>query len=394
MNHLRNAIFFCLLIQISSCTKQEVAAPLLSPELSDFTITSKRMGEEPFTLVNPKSKSDGAFTFKVSDNALATVNGNVVTVKNYGTCTITAIQAASGGYKQDSIQTVLSIGDLLDAGMSGLNFPATKKLGDVPFEIIPPTSNSKAPIVFTSSNPAVASISGTTVTIKSVGRTTLTASQVQNGIYKESKLAADLVVIAPPVAENSVTDIDGNVYKTVKIGTQTWMAENLKTTRYKDGTTIPAVTDASVWSSTTSGAWCNYNNSSANETIYGKLYNWYAVNTAKLAPEGWHVPSDAEWTTLYNYIGGTRYDGGKIQQQGTTYWFADTGATNVTEFTGLPGGTRNESGVFSSITADGIWWTTTFNGNLSVCYDLYVKGYLERMEKSKTNGFSVRCIKN
>lgn len=380
---------------MSSCTKKEIDSTLLSPELSDFTIASKRMGEEPFTLVNPKSKSDGAFIFKVSNNALATVNGNVITIKNYGTCTVTAIQLASGGYKQDSIQAVFSIGALLDPGItSGLNFPDTKKLGDAPFEIIPPASNSKAPIVFTSSNPDVASISGTTVTIKSVGTTTITATQAPNGIYGGAKLAKDLVVVAPPVAGTSITDIDGNIYKTIKIGTQTWMAENLKTTRYKDGTAIAAVTDASVWSSATSGAWCNYSNSNTNDNIYGKLYNWYAVNTAKLAPEGWHVPSDAEWVKLYNYIGGTREDGGKIRSQGTIYWGVDAGASNVTEFTGLPGGTRNALGVFDSIGTYGVWWTTTFNGDLSVSYDLYIKGYIERMEKSKKYGLSVRCIKD
>lgn len=393
MKYLLNAICICLLIQISSCIKKEIDAPSLSPELSDFTIGYKRMGEEPFTLSNPKSKSDGAFIFKVNDTALATVKGNVVTIKNYGKCIITAIQIASAGFKRDSIQATLLISDMLPPNMSGFNFP-TKILGDAPFEIIPPTSDSKAPIIYASSNPDIASILGTTITIKSVGKTTLSATQAQNGIYKEWRLTADLVVIAPPVAENSVTDIDGNVYKTIKIGTQTWMAENLKTTRYKDGTTIPNVTDASVWSLTTSGAYCDYNNSSTIGNTYGKLYNWFAVNTAKLAPEGWHVPTDEEWTKLHSYIGGTRYDGGKIQQKGTTYWMADTGASNITEFTGLPGGQRSDLGVFDSISFDGMWWTTTQAGGLSVCYDLYVKGYIERMEKSKKQGFSVRCIKN
>src|SRR5574344_1985932 len=126
----------------------------------------------------------------------------------------------------------------------------------------------------------------------------------------------DSIIFYKPTLEGnitygSITDIDGNTYKTVTIGTQTWMAENLKVTKYNDGIAIPNVTDATAWSELTTGALCDYDNTPSNSETYGKLYNWYAVNTGKLCPTGWHVPSDAEWTILENYLiaNGYNYDG-------------------------------------------------------------------------------------
>jgi uncharacterized protein (TIGR02145 family) len=135
----------------------------------------------------------------------------------------------------------------------------------------------------------------------------------------------------------TVTDIDGNVYNTVTIGTQCWMAENLKTTRYNDGTAILTGLSNADWQITTSGAYAIYNNDPANNTTYGKLYNIYAVKTNKLAPAGWHVPTYTEWTTLTTYLGGEAVAGGKMKA--TTLWSSpNTGATNSSGFTGLPAG--------------------------------------------------------
>ena len=120
-----------------------------------------------------------------------------------------------------------------------------------------------------------------------------------------------------------VQDIDGNNYLTVTIGTQIWMAENLRTTKYNDGTAIPLVTDNTTWANLTTPAYCWYNNDAkTNGSTYGALYNWYSVNTKKLCPTGWHVPNDTEWTTLTTYLGGTAVAGGKLKETGTAHWYS------------------------------------------------------------------------
>ncbi|MDR6781859.1 fibrobacter succinogenes major paralogous domain-containing protein [Pedobacter africanus] len=367
---------------------------LLSPELSDFSIGAKRMGEAAFTLVNPKSKSDGSFMFKTSDTSVVSIKGNVVTIRNNGNCTITAVQLATTTFKRDSIKATFQISQKIGPVTSVFTLPE-KKVGDAPFEIAGPVTNSNGAVSYTSSHPDVASIVGKTVYVKSAGKTVITWSQAESGTYRACTLSAELVVINPPVMENTVTDIDGNVYKTIKIGTQTWMMENLKVTRYRDGTAITLTTNGAAWSSSSFAAYCSYENKKENADIYGYLYNWEAAHNSKIAPAGWHVPSDAEWQVLYNYIGGRREDGAKIQQPGTNYWINNNIATNITMFTALPGGQRNESGVFSSLGWDGIWWTSTRTGGVpAICYDLYVKGYLERQEASKNSGFSIRCVKD
>ena len=144
------------------------------------------------------------------------------------------------------------------------------------------------------------------------------------------------------ISNRLVTDIDGNVYQTVTIGTQVWMVENLKTTRYIDGTAIPLDTNSSTWGGLTTPGYCWYNDSAIYGNTYGALYNWYAVNTGKLAPAGWHVPTDSEWTVLTTYLGGETVAGGKLKDTGTTYWQSpNTGATNASGFLALPGGFRS-----------------------------------------------------
>ena len=141
----------------------------------------------------------------------------------------------------------------------------------------------------------------------------------------------------PPVT--TVTDQDGNVYHTVTIGTQVWMVENLKTTKYRNGDGIQNVTDSIAWWNLTSGAYCIYRNDVNNLATYGRLYNWYAViDSRKLTPAGWHIPTDAEWTTLTDYLGSTCGD--KLKEKGPNHWGGDNTATNETGFTALPGGNR------------------------------------------------------
>ena len=198
----------------------------------------------------------------------------------------------------------------------------------------------------------------------------------------------------------AVTDIDGNSYDTVIIGTQVWMVENLKTTKYNDGTSIPLVTADATWANLTTPGYCFYNNdAAANKATYGALYNWYTVNTGKLCPTGWHVPADAEWTTLTNFLGGENAAGGKLKETGTTHWVTpNSGATNSSGFTALPAGYRQEAGSFSNINDDDFWWSTTtstsqitkawsrgVNYNYPYVYnDFYLKYF----------GYSVRCLRD
>jgi uncharacterized protein (TIGR02145 family) len=209
---------------------------------------------------------------------------------------------------------------------------------------------------------------------------------------------------------NTITDIDGNVYDTVKIGTQVWMKENLKTTKFNDGTAIPNVTDNTTWLGLTTGAYCWYNNEIANKTTYGALYNWYTVNTGILCPAGWHVPGDNEWKQLEMYLGmnqttadildwrGTN-EGGKLKETGLTHWQSpNTGATNESVFTGLPGGIRwSVSGTFgNSLTYNGTWWSSTQYNTAEALYrGLYWdRSTICRASDPKIYGFSVRCLKN
>jgi uncharacterized protein (TIGR02145 family) len=201
-------------------------------------------------------------------------------------------------------------------------------------------------------------------------------------------------------------DCDGNLYHSVAIGTQVWLAENLKTTRYNDYTCIPLQKDAYTCTSRTPG-YCWFNNDEATyKNPYGALYKWYTVNTGKLCPTGWHVPSDAEWDLLVNYSGGADIAGGKLKEAGEAHWCDQTEATNETGFTALPGGSRTSGICFSYIGVCGEWWTSTEpNGDPEgdahsywMIYNsnkVYKNGPAEfYIGGSMTNGYSVRCVKD
>jgi uncharacterized protein (TIGR02145 family) len=217
-----------------------------------------------------------------------------------------------------------------------------------------------------------------------------------NGCKKDSNSSNNNIV--NPIETGTVTDIDGNNYKTVKIGNQWWMAENLKTTKYRDGTSIPNVTDNVVWANLTTGAYCNYDNTASNSTTYGRLYNWYAATDVhNIAPSGWHIPADSEWTTLSNFLGGEDVAGGKLKETGTTHWNSpNTGATNETGFTALPGGLRHYNGTFEAIIGGGYWWSATEeNNNFAWCRDMgWPTSSLGIGGNFKSEGFSLRCLKD
>ncbi|HRH48384.1 MAG TPA: fibrobacter succinogenes major paralogous domain-containing protein [Panacibacter sp.] len=180
----------------------------------------------------------------------------------------------------------------------------------------------------------------------------------------------------------------------VKIGTQVWMKRDLIASYYRNGDKITQVKDPAKWAALTTGAWCWYDNNPA----MGKLYNWYAVNDPRgLAPAGWHIPSNEEWTTLSTYLGGEYVAGGKLKEAGTTHWLApNTGATNSTGFTALPGGDRNIDGAFGNIGSGGFFWSSTESNTSMAVYLIldYTNSYLEGPSYFKQTGFSVRCIKD
>jgi uncharacterized protein (TIGR02145 family) len=185
---------------------------------------------------------------------------------------------------------------------------------------------------------------------------------------------------------------------TIQIGTQKWMSKNLDVAFYRNGDPIPQVTDPTTWAGLTTGAWCYYNNDPIQGNKYGKLYNWYAVNDPRgLAPQGWHLPSDAEWTTLGNTLGGELVAGGKMKEPGTFNWTApNTGADNSSGFAGLPGGFRNSSGTFFNVGNYGYWWSSTEPNTAFAWYRYlyYGFGFIGRDDYGKQNGFSVRCLRD
>jgi uncharacterized protein (TIGR02145 family) len=211
---------------------------------------------------------------------------------------------------------------------------------------------------------------------------------------------------------STVTDYDGNVYQTVQIGEQVWMAENLKTTHYADGSAIPLVEGTTEWDNLTPSdkAYCWYDNSTANRDTYGGLYTWAgAMNGAAgssanpsgvqgVCPDGWHLPSDAEWTELTDYLGGSGVAGGKLKEAGTAHWASpNSGATNESGFTALPGGSRGQHGTFDVQGSSAYFWSSTENDPATAWlrllgYDNAGVGrfYIDNLE----TGCSVRCVRN
>lgn len=198
-------------------------------------------------------------------------------------------------------------------------------------------------------------------------------------------------------SEITVTDIDGNIYDAKKMcDGNYWMLENLNVSRYRNGDLIPQVQDPTEWINLTTGAWCYYENQTSNGSIYGKLYNWYAVNDPRgLAPQGWHIPQYDEWMEHHSCLSSN--EGGKLKQTGTVYWSApNTGATNETGFTGLPNGLRSMNGTFNFLGLRGYWWSSTEHNLAQVkTYDLnYDSGNISTYNINKESGMSVRCVKD
>ena len=212
-------------------------------------------------------------------------------------------------------------------------------------------------------------------------------------------------------SSDEIADSDGNTYKTLIIGEQEWFAENLKTSKYNDGTTIPNVTNDTQWSNETTGAWCHYDNDIDYECTYGKLYNWYAVETGKLCPTGWHVPTNAEWTELIDYLSANGHNEteGKALKA-TSGWDDYNGQSgNGTDdygWNGLPGEERYEDGDFTRW-GTGYWWSSSEGSDvpgqgwtddvIGLAFSHLLHDYEDMVDiyaSSKTHGFSVRCLRD
>jgi uncharacterized protein (TIGR02145 family) len=222
-------------------------------------------------------------------------------------------------------------------------------------------------------------------------------------------VCTSIAQLNPALTYGTVKDIDGNTYNTIKIGTQTWMAENLRTTKYRNGSKIPLVSDSTRWATnlnneTTLPMMCWYNNDQATYTAnkFGALYNWYAVNPStngnnNVCPTGWHVPTEGEWSTLIKFLGVDA--GGRMKNKGTQYWASpNAGATNSSGFSGLPGGFRGSDGAFAGTRKNGYFWSSTGDEDIVdvawsfplVSKSAFVNWYL----LTKSSGFSVRCLRD
>lgn len=205
-------------------------------------------------------------------------------------------------------------------------------------------------------------------------------------------------------SKNTLEDIDGNVYHTITIGTQVWMVENLKTTKYRNGDLIPNITDATEWSNLSNGAYCDYNNMPSNSNTYGKLYNWYAVNDNRnIAPTGWHVPTDSEWATLYDYLAANSGTSGSIAKAiaSKNNWVSSTeegtvgnnlSINNSSGFTALPGGYRYIDGKFYEVGENCKFWSCTEYATL-YAYSRDIE-YYGSFHSTKVDGLSIRCLRD
>jgi uncharacterized protein (TIGR02145 family) len=208
-------------------------------------------------------------------------------------------------------------------------------------------------------------------------------------------------VFNPNLTYGIMTDQEGNEYKTIVIGTQTWMAENLRVTKYRNGDPIPNIIDNAAWPDLTTGAYCSYANTTKIDeiTTYGRLYNWYAVSDSRnIAPTGWHVPSDIEWITLTTYLLGESEAGNKMKETGTTHWSSpNTSATNESGFTAIPCGYRGYGDVpFFGLGLESNYWSSTGNGaNSAWATSLYSNNTsFFHSGFGTVAGFSVRCVRD
>ena len=333
---------------------------------------------------NSYGSSTSIPTFTVDAKGRVTTASTASIVADAGTLTGTTLKSTVTGSNLTSVGTLanLTVTNAIAGSITG-NAATATTAGNI-------TATANTTLTSLSSLATVGTItsgvwSGTAVTVAK-GGTGLTAAGT-NGQILTSTNAGTL----------TWTNATSVIYTSVLIGTQQWMQQNLEVVTYRDGTVIPQVTDATAWAGLTTGAWCYYDNDPSSG--YGKLYNWYAVNDPRgLAPQGWHIPTDAEWTTLNTLLGGDAANaGGKMKTRGITRWTTPNSyGTNEYGYAGLPGGRRDDSGTFGSVGDGGYWWSATvYNPDAAWSrYLLYSSGTLYSNPVYKSNGFSVRCLRD
>jgi len=350
-----------------------------------------------------QNSSNGTLVYSENQTANTDDLGHINLVVGQGTATtgtFSSINWGSGSY-------YLSIE--LNSG-SGFVAMGTTQLMSVPYALYSNSSASSTPQNLTSVLNAGNSANNTKII-------DLGDPENPKDAVNKNYLDAQIAQLQNYINTLPVIDIDGNTYLPVTICGKTWTKTNLNVSHYSDGTPIQQVTDPTAWANLTTGAWCYNNNDSANGPVYGKMYNWYAIAgiydaasladpalRKKIAPTGWHVPTAGEWTSLINCLGGVNIGGanysiagGKMKETGTTHWQApNTGATNSSNFTALPGGDRNYFGNFDGgIGTVGGWWSSSASGNFG--YHTYVYNNSDNISFSgigKGSGSSVRCIKD
>ena len=366
------------LIPYQAIARNAAGEPLASSTLNarftihDGTATGTSVWQELQTV---STSALGLFTVQLG-SSVALSNVNWATGAKFMQVEIDL----GSGFVDIGTQQLLSVPYALHAGSVHLDVSATGDtlfVGDGSFVIVPGISEAN-----NNSNGGGGTTTGTTLH-------TCGAPNVHN----------------PDLTYGSMTDQEGNTYKTIVIGTQEWMAENLNTSIYRNGDAIATNLDNAAWASTTSGAWAYYNNDASNACPYGKLYNWYAcVDERELCPIGWHLPSDGEWTVLTDFLGGESVAGGKMKsigtiETGTGFWSSpNANATNTSGYSGMPGGGRFGDGQFSIMGLSGYWWSLSeiqvttpivFGLDFNLNFTLVLVG-----GGDEEIGFSVRCLRD
>jgi uncharacterized protein (TIGR02145 family) len=363
-----------LLIPYQAIARNAAGEPLASSTLNasftihDGTATGTNVWQELQTV---STSALGLFTVQLGSSVpLTSVNWGV------GAKFMQVELDLGSGFVDIGTQQLLSVPYALHAGSVHLDVSTTGDtlfVGDGSFVIIPGISEANS---FT-----------TGTTLHSCG-----APNVHN----------------PDLTYGSMTDQEGNVYKTIVIGTQEWMAENLNTSIYRNGDAIPTNLDNAAWVNTTIGAWAYFNNGSSYACPYGKLYNWFTcLDARQLCPVGWHVPTDSEWTVLTNYLGGDSVAGGNMKTMGTIeaatgLWYSpNVEAINSSGFSGAPGGYRSNGGEYYYLGSSGFWWSSselaTSEFATYAAWSRYLDfsfGFADRSANYKQDGFSVRCLRD
>ncbi|NOU17154.1 MAG: hypothetical protein HOO91_06305 [Bacteroidales bacterium] len=414
-NHLTHTLIFLSIISIlfSSCKKKDEAiAPTVTTtdvtEITQNTVKSggtitSNGGAEIKTYgvcwsTNHNPTVDDSKTSQYTDIFVVTATGLTANTTYY--LRAYATNSAGTGYGSEvSFTTLAAVLPIVKSVYPASITQTTAQCGgDV-------TSDGGAPITRgvcwnTSENPTTANsktTDGTGVGTFTSNLTGLTASTTYYVRAYATNIAgtaySDVMMVR--TMQGTVTDIDGNSYKTVIIGTQEWMAENLKVTHYRNGDPITNITDNTQWvNERTQGAWCSYNNDAANKTTYGLLYNFYAIADSRgICPTGWHVPSDAEWDILISYLGGVDIAGYKMKKTGN-----NIDADNSSGFSALLGGLREyDFGTFYALNDRTCWWSSTAIPNYSNAWSRFINRTEKSIHRNGSldfSGLSIRCIKD